>query len=60
MYRWVNLRRSFQVVGETQPVTNYPTRLDEPPNFPDSESNGKQFNGIPEAEKFDEFISVFE
>jgi hypothetical protein len=42
MYRWINLRDSFTVSGETQPTTNYPTRLAEPSNFPDSASNGRQ------------------
>jgi hypothetical protein len=42
MYRWINLRDSFTVSGETQPTINYPTRLAEPSNFPDSASNGRQ------------------
>jgi hypothetical protein len=55
MYRWVNLRRSFNVLGEKQPNIAYPSRTGTAPNAPDSESNGRQmiyvhgFN-VPERE----------
>ena len=42
MYRWLNLRDSFTVSGETQPTINYPTRSGQPSNFPDSTSDGRQ------------------
>ena len=42
MYRWLNLRDSFTVSGETQPAISYQTRSGQPSNFPDSASDGRQ------------------
>jgi hypothetical protein len=42
MYRWVNLRDSFTVSGETQPIISFPSRGGQPANFPDSGSNRRQ------------------
>jgi hypothetical protein len=64
MYRWLNLRDSFTVSGETQPTINYPTRSGQPSNFPDSASDGRQviyvhgFN-VPEQSSRAEIAEAF-
>ena len=64
MYRWINLRDSFAVSGETQPAINYPTRSGQPSNFPDSASDGRQviyvhgFN-VPEQKSRAEIAEAF-
>jgi len=64
MYRWINLRDSFAVSGETQPTISYPTRTGQPSNFPDSASNGRQiiyvhgFN-VPEQKSRGEIAEAF-
>ena len=64
MYRWINLRDSFTVSGETQPTINYPTHSDQPSNFPDSASDGRQvvyvhgFN-VPEQKSRGEIATAF-